>query len=575
MLGKQSGLDGGEHAYLDHVGRDSFYGFLASHRRELFHDEDFTDLYCLDNGRPSVPPSLLATALLLQAYEGASDEEAKARADFDLRWKVALGVGLEERPFAKSTLQLFRARLILHERVRAIFQKSLAFARRTGYFRSRKLKVVLDTTYVLGRGAVKDTYNLLADGITKLARTLAAGTHPSPQEEWARVHGLGRYFGSSLKGEAGTDWDDPEARRVFLEGVVADADRVLEMAREAMEKLPAGDTERGRLHEAAALLERLLMQDIERREEGTTLKQGVSPDRVISVHDPEMRHGRKSEKRRFDGHKAHLAVDPESQLITAADVLAGNAPDHERALELVEQAEANAGVMVEEVVGDCAYGDDNTRKTFAEAGRKLVAKVATRRGGAQFPKEDFLLDLGSMSCVCPAGQQTQKVVSISSGDRYGAPGTPLRAFRFDAAVCDGCPLRPKCVRARPGKGRLVMIHPQEALLQEARAFQQSEAFTPYRKLRQVAEHRLARLMQLGARQARYFGRTKTLFQLFMAATVANLTLMAMRTGLMRDRNHPKTVISAHVCALLAVPIGFAACLRICLSIPGSGATLGA
>ena len=537
MLGKQSGLDGGEHAYLDHVGRDSFYGFLASHRRELFHDEDFTDLYCLDNGRPSVPPSLLATALLLQAYEGASDEEAKARADFDLRWKVALGVGLEERPFAKSTLQLFRARLILHERVRAIFQKSLAFARRTGYFRSRKLKVVLDTTYVLGRGAVKDTYNLLADGITKLARTLAAGTHPSPQEEWARVHGLGRYFGSSLKGEAGTDWDDPEARRVFLEGVVADADRVLEMAREAMEKLPAGDTERGRLHEAAALLERLLMQDIERREEGTTLKQGVSPDRVISVHDPEMRHGRKSEKRRFDGHKAHLAVDPESQLITAADVLAGNAPDHERALELVEQAEANAGVMVEEVVGDCAYGDDNTRKTFAEAGRKLVAKVATRRGGAQFPKEDFLLDLGSMSCVCPAGQQTQKVVSISSGDRYGAPGTPLRAFRFDAAVCDGCPLRPKCVRARPGKGRLVMIHPQEALLQEARAFQKSEAFAPYRKLRQVAEHRLARMMQLGVRQARYFGRTKTLFQLLMAATVANLTLVARRVGLMRDRNH--------------------------------------
>jgi hypothetical protein len=576
MLGKQSDLDGGEHAYLDHVGRDSFYGFLASHRRELFHDEDFTDLYCSDNGRPSVPPSLLATALLLQAYEGASDEEAKARADFDLRWKVALGVGLEERPFAKSTLQLFRARLILHERVRAILQRSLAFARRTGYLRSRKLKVVLDTTYVLGRGAVKDTYNLLADGITKLARALAAGTRPSQQEEeWARVHGLGRYFGSSLKGEAGIDWDDPEARRVFLEGVVADADRVLMMAREAMENLSVGDTERERLHEAAALLERLLMQDIERREQGTTLKQGVSPDRVVSVHDPEMRHGRKSEKRRFDGHKAHLAVDPESQLITAADVLAGNAPDHERALELVEQAEANAGVMVEEVVGDCAYGDGNTRKTFAEAGRKLVAKVATRRGGAQFPKEDFLIDLGSMSCVCPAGQQTQKVVSISSGDRYGAPGVPLRAFRFDAAVCDACPLRSSCMRARPGKGRLVMIHPQEALLQEARAFQQSEAFTPYRKLRQAAEHRLARLMQLGARQARYFGRTKTLFQLLMAATVANLTLMAMRTGLMRDRNHLKTVIPVHVRALPAVPLGFAAYLRICLSIPGSGATLGA
>jgi hypothetical protein len=572
MLGRQSDPDDGDHPYLDHVRRDSFYGLLALHREELFCDEDFADLYCPHNGRPSVPPSLLATALLLQFYEGVSDEEAKARAEFDLRWKVALGIALEERPFAKSTLQLFRARLIIHERVGAVFQKSLTFARQTGYLRSRRLKkVVLDTTHVLGRGAVKDTYNLLADGITVLARELAAEVPCSDPEEWARERVLGRYFGSSVKGEAGIDWDDPEARQAFLEGVVGDADRLLEVAREAMEKLPAGDPERRRVRDAAVLLERLLMQDIERREDGSRLKQGVSPDRVVSVHDPEMRHGRKSERRRFDGHKARVAVDPESQLITAADVLAGNAPDHERALELVEQAEANAEFVVEEVVGDCAYGDGDTRRTFAGAGRKLVAKVATRRGGAQFPKEDFRIDLEVMSCVCPAGQKTQKVVSISSGDRYAAPGAPLRAFRFDAVVCDGCPLRSSCVRARLGKGRLVMIHPQEALLQEARAFQQSEAFAPYRKLRQAAEHRLARLMQLGVRQARYFGRTKTCFQLLMAATVANLTLVATRIGLMRDRNHPQTVISTHVYALFVFRHAFTTLpLR---SEPGFSATL--
>jgi hypothetical protein len=263
-----------------------------------------------------------------------------------------------------------------------------------------------------------------------------------------------------------------------------------------------------------------------------------------------MRHGRKSASKRFDGHKAQVAVDPESQLIMAADVMAGNVQDHERALELVERVEANADVTVEETVGDCAYGDSGTRQTFAEAGRKLVAKVANRRGQARFPKDDFRIDLETMSCVCPAGQQTQKVVSISSGDRYGAPGLPLRAFRFDADICDACPLRSSCMRARLGKGRLVMIHPQEALLQEARAFQRSEAFAPYRKLRQVAEHRLARLMQLGVRQARYIGRTKTLFQLLMAATVANLSLVATRTGLMRDRNHCGTIIFKHICALL-------------------------
>jgi hypothetical protein len=545
MLGKHSGLDGGDHAYLDHVGRDSFYGFLASHREELFRDEDFADLYCSDNGRPSVPPSLLATALLLQVYEGVSDEEAKARADFDLRWKVALGTGLEERPFAKSTLQLFRARLILHEWVRAVFQKSLDFARRRGYFRSGKLKVVLDTSYILGRGSVKDTYNLLGDGVRKLVRALAATAARKEPEVWAAERGLQRYFGSSLKGEASIDWDDPEARETFLGGIVADADDLLEVARMALEQIPPDDPKHRRLYEAAGLLAQLLMQDIEREAEGAHLKQGVSPDRVVSVHDPEMRHGRKSAQRRFDGHKTAIAVDPESQLITAADVLAGNAQDHERALELVEQAEANVESVVEEAVGDCAYGDSETRQLFADAGRKLVAKVASRRGQAQFPKEEFRIDLETMSCTCPAGRRTQKVVSISSGERYGAPGVSLRAFRFDAADCDACPLRAKCVRARPGKGRLVMVHPHEAVLQEARAFQHSDSFAPYRKLRQVAEHRLARLMQLGVRQARYVGRRKTLFQLLMAATVANLTLVATKTGFVQDRHRRKAQPPAH------------------------------
>ena len=107
MLGKRSaqrGLFETDNLYLDHVGQDSFYGFLASQRDQIFDDEDFADLYCLDNGRDSVPPSLLATVLLLQTYDGVSDQEAKERADFDLRWKVALGLEIEERPFAKSTL---------------------------------------------------------------------------------------------------------------------------------------------------------------------------------------------------------------------------------------------------------------------------------------------------------------------------------------------------------------------------------------------------------------------------------------------------------------------------------------
>jgi hypothetical protein len=202
---------------------------------------------------------------------------------------------------------------------------------------------------------------------------------------------------------------------------------------------------------------------------------------------------------------------------------------------LVEQTEAQAAVEVEETVGDCAFGDSDTRRAFADAERALVAKVPHRGSHKPFPKEGFRIDLEAMTCTCPAGRECRTVVSIGSGKRYGAPGTPLRAFRFDAAVCDACPLRSACVRAKPGRGRLVMLHPQEAVLQEARAFQRSGAFAPYRQLRQVAEHRLARLMQLGVRQARYVGRAKTLCQLLLAAAVANLTLVATGVGLMRGR----------------------------------------
>jgi hypothetical protein len=540
---------GADHPYLDHVGRDSFYGLLACQRDHLFRDEDFAGLYCLTNGRPSVPPSLLATALLLQTYDGVSDEEAKARADFDLRWKVALGVGLADRPFAKSTLQLFRAQLVLHDQVRAVFQRSLAFARRAGYFRARKVTAVLDTSFVLGRGAVKDTYNLLADGIGQLVRALAALAGDDP-EDWAAEHGLARYFGASLKGAAAIDWDDPQARAAFLQGVVADADHLLDVAGHTLAGLPPDAPERARLHEAADLLARLLLQDIERRPEGAALRQGVSPDRVVSVHDPEMRHGRKSAARRFDGHKAALAVDPDSQLITAALVLPGNAQDHEQALELVEQAEENAAVAVEETVGDCAYGASETRRAFAAAERTLVAKVPNRGAQAHFPKDDFQIDLTTMTCTCPAGQVCRTVVAIGSGKRYGAPGEALRAFRFDATTCDACPLRSQCVRAKPGRGRLVMLHPEEAVLQEARAFQRSGAFAPYRRLRQAAEHRLARLMQLGLRQARYVGRAKTLCQLLLAATVANLTLVATKVGLMRGRSRRMEHLCGRILGLI-------------------------
>ena len=497
MLGERSdqrGLWEADRLYLDHVGRESFYG-------------------------------LLAMALLLQSHDKVSDAEVKARADFDLRWKVALGIEVEDRPFAKSTLQVFRAQLILHGKVREVFESSLRLARESGYLKKRSMKVALDTTNILGRGAVKDTCNLLADGIVKLLWALAA-VEKSPAKEWAKAQGYKRYLGSSVKGEAAIDWSD----------------------RQAQGELPEDGQERQRIVVAAELLGQLLLQDVERTEGGVSLKDGVSRDRMMPVHDPEMRHGHKSSSRRFDGHKAAIVVDTDSQLITAVEVLPGNAPDNLGALELVEQSEANTGVPVEEAMGDAAYGD--TRQAFADAGRTLIARAPGRPDRKRFPKDDFVIDLAAGSCTCPAGQVTHTIVP--AGKRTNRTGRVhrLQAFQFDGAECRTCPLRSQCIAAKGRKGRRVMIHPQEALLQQDRALRQSTHYDEYRARRVVVEHRLARLVQLGLRQSRYFGRVKTRRQLYLAATVANLTLVAAKAGLTGKTGSGPSASSAQVAGMV-------------------------
>ena len=275
----------------------------------LFQDADFAVFYCSDNGRDSVPPSLLAAALLLQTHDKVSDAEGKARADFDIRWKVALGIEVEDRPFAKSTLQVFRAQLILHDRVRQVFESSLRLARESGYLKRRSMKVALDTTNILGRGAAKDTYDLLADGNVKLLRVLAQIEEISAGK-WTKGQGCHQYLVSNIKGGAAIDWSDKWARTALLAGIVADADRLLELSRQTQGELPKDSAQRQQIVAAAELLGQLLLQDVERTDDGANLKDGVSRDRMMSVHDPEMRQGRKSSSDGSTGTRRRLWWTP-------------------------------------------------------------------------------------------------------------------------------------------------------------------------------------------------------------------------------------------------------------------------
>lgn len=525
MIGRedpQSGLFTADNLYLDHVGKDTFYGFLAQNRHRIFQDDNFEELYHTSIGRPSVAPGRLAVALLLQAHDKVSDAEAIDRARFDLRWKVALGLEIEDRPFAKSTLQTFRAQLILHDKIGDVFCASLDEARLRGLFGNRStITLAVDTTPIFGAGAVKDSYNLLADGIRALARALAK-TLDRPLNDWADDHEFARYFGSSIKGEADVDWADDASKRAFLTSIVEDAARLLAIARGVRGVLQPGSDNDHAIIQASELLRTLLLQDVEPTDHGDyQLIQGTTKDRIVSTTDPEMRAGHKSASNKFNGHKASLAVDGENGVIVAADVLPGNAPDATGVLTLVEASEANSGLDVETTIGDCAYGDGSTRRAFADEGRELVAKTPKPANRGVFPKQAFTIDLEAGTVTCPAGHTTDRWRKARSGVHH------VRQYTFPASLCGDCALRERCTKQKSmtSYGRTVTLHPEEGLLQQARAFQRTEAFKCLNRLRQTVEHRIARLMQLGMRQSRFFGHAKTRAQLLIAAAVANFSLL--------------------------------------------------
>lgn len=491
----------------------SFHGQLARAAPRLFRDEAFAVFYDARIGRPSVPPSQLALLTLLQHEAGVSDAEAVDRSAYDLRWAAVLGRAAGVPLCAKSTFQEFRAHLVLHDEVLLIFQTSIQEARRAGLLKGGALRVAVDTKPILGRGAVEDTYNLLATGIALVTRALSEAAGQG-REAWLLAHGLARYTAKSVKGSVSIDWSDAGQRQQVLEEIVADARRLLGMAGQTLLTLPEAGAERVR--QATELLTRLLLQDVEEKPDPSgrqtaQIKPGTMPGRSPSATDPEARHGRKSASKKFVGHKAEIVVDVESQIIVATTVLGGDEGDATDVLSVVKQGEANTGQEIEETKGDCAYGGGETRQAFAAEGRRLTARVpqeGSNRG--LYPKSRFELDVLNQTVTCPAGQTTSEYREEKDGGRI---------FTFGGA-CAGCPLRAACTTA--AEGRSVRMHPQEELLQAARAQQGTPEGRASLLERVVVEHRLARMGQLGAGQARYVGRRKTGFQLALLATIANL-----------------------------------------------------
>jgi hypothetical protein len=513
-----------DHAFRDHVGEETFYGWLARHGADWFRDEDFVALYREDFGRPSVPPSQLAVALLLQAHDSVSDEEAIARSAYDLRWKVALSLELDEKLCAKSTLQRFRAQLILHEATGQIFDRGVEACRAAGLLKRTTLSAAIDTTPILGRGAVRDTYNLVSDGIRHVVDE-GCRLKGWDRDGIVEAEGLSRHFAASFKGSLDLDWSDAKERRAVVGQLVADARVTLALATRALRGYAKDAAPTQALREAQRLLAELLAQDIDEEPGdggGPSIRRGTAKGRIVSTTDPEMRHGHKSHSKGFEGYKAAIVAETESGVILATDVRAGNVSDREGAADLVVQAVERSGQELEEVLGDTAYGDLKTRESIAALGAEVITKAppGTRKG--MFDRTDFRVDPSRGVARCPAGKRSIRRDALRGDD-------PGWRYVFSRKDCSPCPLRAQCTKSRAAS-RILQISEKTEALWRLRRQQKTKRFRKRYRRRVVVEHRIGRLVQLGIRQAKYFGKAKTGFQIALAATVANLMLVAAVSG---------------------------------------------
>jgi transposase len=504
---------------IEHVGADSFYGFLARKGDELFRDRDFADLYG-ERGRPSVPPSQMCVLLVLQARDGTSDQEAVDRTAYDIRWKVALGVELEEKLCAKSTLQLFRANLLLNERFLRLFEASVRACRREGLVKSRKLEVAIDSTPVFGRGAVKDTYNLVSDALRRVVMD-SCKLKGWEVEEVVSEQGLGRHFGSSVKGESDLDWSDEQERRTLLRQLVADAHVALQLAKRALRGYATDAVKAREVRVSVELLVRILGQDIEDDPddgEGPRIRKGTAKDRILSTTDPEMRHGHKSHSKGFNGYKASVVVETKSGVILSTGVQPGNRSDREPAVELIEEARVAAGSRIGTALGDTAYGDIQTRSKLSSLGVEVVAKtppIPSKRGA--FKRTAFGIDKKRGRAKCPANKISIRRTRTRADDGW--------SYFFSRNDCTGCPLRSECTTSSI-RARTVTVLDNSMERDRLLRHQKTKRFRKRYRRRVAAEHAIARLVRHGIRQAKYFGSKKTEMQVALAAMAVNLGLLA-------------------------------------------------
>ena len=496
----------------DRLRQGSIYRLLADEGARIFPDDYFADLYSASaRGRPTVPARVLATAMVLQAFEGLSDREACDRLEVDLRWQAAAGLGTGAEAFHPTVLPGQRNRLRASGRPRRLFEDTRAAARQAGAMGNRAR--VLDSTPLYDAVATQDTVTQLRAAIRKLLVVLdnlqpqLAGAVRGALSRDDDYQGLGsrratgttgrpgRYSSTSWSTMRSQPWPPSTAPSCRPRHATPPTCWRWWPARTSKKAATGGSASPGKWPRTGS-------------SRPSTPRPATATSRPTATST---------------ATRPIFASTLSSELIDEVAVTPANAPDAQVVADLLASHADDEDKP--EVVGDSAYGSAAARSDLEGQGYPVTAKAApVRNSTGGFTKEDFAIDLGAGAVTCPAGHNVLV--------RFGRGGEGKASFK---GHCRHCPLKSQCTPSH--RGRTISVHPQEALLRRARAEQKSPEWQArYKSTRPIVERKVSHFTRRpwGGRKARVRGARRITTDVLTRAAALNWARLGHpRLGLWR------------------------------------------
>ena len=451
-----------------------------------FINEEVKDVYCEDNGRPSIPPVILYKATLVQRLKGLSDEEMERVAKYDIEIKHFLGIPIEDVSFDYSTLSVFRKRLGV-ERFESIFQKMLEQITQKGLLGDYKTQII-DSMPVLTKAALPSVTALIYGSIKRCIKTM--GDEKKKEELLKALDVDEKKLEHYSKARPLFKLDDAQKKKAFGKAV----NRAVKLVEELRGSKESKDE--------ISFLKQIIQENVLFEDDMVKEKKDKPPKSIKTLVDKDAKLGHKSKEELLFGYKQNISIT-ENGFITATTTTTMADKDDEQLVPIVEKQQ-EVGLKAEKIKADSAFGNPYN---FVEADvMDIELEAPIRKGPCKegFNWHNFILNKDGDCLTCPNG-----IIAAKSGKNK---------FMFPVKACKNCPLKDKCTKSRTN--RTVVIPAEHELLRQVMENQKKRAKTGRSRL--FVENIFAFLQKLGGKITPYFNFQATNIHNLLVATLSNL-----------------------------------------------------